>query len=74
VLRQPLLELDDFQWIGGSRKDLSQKRIRVKRNGCDKRIQLVIGNFGRLLFILRDGWPCKQRCGLAGRKQSYAYH
>jgi hypothetical protein len=48
VIRVPLLKLDYFQRISGSGQRLGKKRIWIKSNRRDQRIQLVGWNRRRL--------------------------
>ena len=52
----PLLELDDFDRVCGSSQRLRQKRIRIKSDRRDKRIQLIVRNLrcGFLRFGIRS--------------------
>jgi hypothetical protein len=56
VFFHPLLELDDFDRVGGSSQRLRQKRIRIKSDRRDKRIQLIVRNLrcGFLRFGIRS--------------------
>ena len=54
IFRQPLLQLDDFEGIGGCSQDLRQQRVRVKGNRRHQRIHLV----GRNLRVL-GLWRCR---------------
>jgi hypothetical protein len=63
VLREPLLELDDLKRIRRRRQHLSEKRIGIKGNRSDQRVELVGRNlrwllrrlsfFVGLLYLLR---------------------
>ena len=69
VPSHPLLELNDLQRISGSGQRLREKLIRVKRDRCHERIELIIWNLGRVGLgrcgrqNLRLG-----RLGLSGRR------
>lgn len=51
ILRKPLLELDDFEGIGGCCQGLGQQLIWIKGYWCNKRIELVRRYFR--CFLLR---------------------
>jgi hypothetical protein len=53
VFRQPLLELNKFQRVSGRNENLRQQRIRIKRDRCHQRIQLVIWNLRDCLLLER---------------------
>jgi len=55
----PLLQLDKVQWIGRSDQDLRQKRIRIKRDRRNERIQFIIRNLGG--FFRRRSWRLRCR-------------
>jgi hypothetical protein len=46
VLRKPLLELNNLEWIGRGGKGLGQHRIGKQGNRCDEGVQLVRRNLG----------------------------
>jgi hypothetical protein len=56
IIRVPLLKLDHFQRVSGSRQRLGKKRIRIKSNRRYQRIQLVGWNRRCLLVGSR---PCQ---------------
>jgi hypothetical protein len=77
VLRQPLLELHDFQWVCGGSQDLSKKWIWVEGDRRYKRVQLVIRNLRRYLrrwisLLLYEPRSC--RCCAARDQQQRANH
>jgi hypothetical protein len=41
VLREPLLELDDLERIGGRHEDLPEERVRVKGDRCHQSVELI---------------------------------
>ena len=53
ILCQPLLELHDFQRIGGSGKNLGKHRVRVQGNGRDEGIKLVRRYLDSVLLFRR---------------------
>jgi hypothetical protein len=60
IFFHPLLELDDFDRVCGSSQRLRQKRVRIKSDRRDKRIQLIVRN-------LRCGFlRCCIRSNLSG--------
>jgi hypothetical protein len=78
---QPLLKLNDLQWVSGSGQDLSEERIGIKSDRRNQRIQLISRQLRRLLCVgvgrgrhhlrlrllrrLRNG-------GVVGRERSHA--
>jgi hypothetical protein len=50
ILCQPLLELDYFERIRGSREGLSEHRVWIKGNGSYERVQLVGWNLRSLVL------------------------
>ena len=53
VLGQPLLQLNDLQWIGGGHQHLAEQRIGVERDRRHQRIELVGRNLA--LAACADG-------------------
>jgi hypothetical protein len=45
---QPLLKLNDFEWISGRSERLGEERIRIQGNRRNQRIQLIIRNLASL--------------------------
>jgi len=50
VLCQPLLELNDFQWVGGRSKNLREHRVGVERDRSYQRIKLIWRDFDGFLL------------------------
>ena len=53
ILCQPLLELHEFQRIGGSGKNLGKHRVRIQGNGRDEGIKLVRRYLDSVLLFRR---------------------
>ena len=45
VLLEPLLELNDFEGIGGRGEGLGEERIGIECDGCDERVEFDGRNF-----------------------------
>jgi hypothetical protein len=41
VLLEPLVELNDFERVGGRGEGLGEERIGIESDGCNERVELV---------------------------------
>src|SRR5262249_30774449 len=53
VLSEPLVQLNQLERVGRSCQHLREQRIGIERNGSNKRIELIVWNFGSLVAWLR---------------------
>ena len=58
VLIQPLLQLDDLQWISRSHQHLAEHRIGIERDGRNQRVQLIGRKRDDVLFSGRRRLLC----------------
>ena len=58
VLREPLLELDDLERVGGRHEDLPEERVRIEGDRCHQGVELLGGK----LRLFR----CRAACAVAG--------
>jgi hypothetical protein len=61
VLLHPLLKLNNFQRVGGCHERLTQKLIRIQRDRCYERIELIGRQLRRRLLLRSRGLVLSER-------------
>jgi hypothetical protein len=74
VLREPLLELDELEWVGRRGKDLRKKRVWIERNRRDERVELFVRNSRSLLGRAHRWLLGQSRARGDGDQQERAHH